>query len=137
MLKIVEGVPNAYGNVDLWSFDLLEVGRPLPCTNVRTFLHYLCSGGTRVASISAYSDPSGAVKVVLWGPRADDGKFLSISYRLTQEEIHGDGALYQGLEEWEKCLLVERLEDTNPSGHKRRWLAIKAFAGILDLPYAA
>ena len=64
MLKIVEGVPKPYGAIDLWSFDLLEVGRPLPCTNARTFLHYLCSGGTRVASISTYSDPSGAVKVV-------------------------------------------------------------------------
>jgi hypothetical protein len=137
LLKIVEGVPKAYGSVDLWSFDLLEVGSPLPCGNVRTFLHYLCSGGTRVASISTYSDPTAAVKVVLWGPRADDGEFLSISYQLTREEIHGDGTLYEGLEEWEKRLLVERIKDINPSGHNRRWLAVKAFVGVLDLPHVA
>ncbi len=135
--QIVEGDPKAYGSVDLWSFDLLEVGRPLPCGNVRTFLHYLCSGGTRVASIGTYSDPSDALKVVLWGPRADDGQFLSISYQLTWEEIHGDGALHQDLEEWEKRLLVERIKDINPSGHNRRRLAIKALVGVLDLPYVA
>ena len=137
MLKSVEGVAKAYGSVDLWSFDLLEVGRPLPCTNVRTFLHYLCSGGTRVVSISTYSDPSGVVKVVLWGPLADDGEFLSISYQLTREEIHGDGTLYEGLEEWEKCLLVECIKDINPSGHNRRWLVVKAFVGALNLPNVA
>ena len=137
MHQIVKGDPKAYGSVDLWSFDLLKVGRPLPCGNIRTFLHYLCSAGTRVASIPTYTDPSDAVKIVLWGPRADDGMFLSISYRLTQEEIHGDGTLYQGLEGWEKRLLVERIKDINPTGHKRRWLAVKAFVGALDLPYVA
>jgi hypothetical protein len=135
--QIVEGDPKAYGSVDLWSFDLVEVGRPLPCGNVRTFLHYLCSGGTRVVSIGTYSDPSGAVKVVLWGPRAEDGQFLSVPYLLRREEIHGDGTLYQGLEGSEKRLLVERIDDINPSGHKRRWLAVKALVGVLDLPYAA
>jgi hypothetical protein len=40
--QIVEGKPNAYGSTDLWSFDLLEVGRPLPCNGIRTFLHDLC-----------------------------------------------------------------------------------------------
>ena len=106
---------------------------------VRTFLHYLCSGGTRVAQLGAHSDPSGAVKVVLWGPRADDGQFLSVSYQLTREEIHGDGALYQGLEGWEKRLLVERIKDfTPPGGPTQNWrLAIKAFMGVLDMPYAA
>src|SRR4051812_6078322 len=107
--QIVEVVSKAYESVDLWGLDLLEVGRPLPCSNLRTFLHYLCSKGTRVAQISTHSDDPGvAVKVILWGPRADDGEFLSVPYRLTREEIHGDGALYQGLEGWEKCLLVER-----------------------------
>jgi hypothetical protein len=134
----VEGDPKAYGSVDPWSLDLLEVGRRLACSNLMTFLHYLCSGGTRVASISTHSDDtSGAVEVVLWGPRADDGEFLSISYRLRREEIHGDGTVYEGLEEWEKCLLVERIKDINPSGHKRRWLAVKALVDVLDLPYAA
>ena len=135
----VEGDPKAYGSVDLWSFDLLEVGRPLSCGNVRTFLHYLCSGGTRVASIATYSDASGALKVVLRGPRADDGQFLSVPYRLTREEIHGDGTLYQGLEGWEKRVLVERIKDfTPPGGATQNWrLAIKAFAGDLDLPYVA
>ena len=137
MHQIVEGDPKAYGSVDPWSFDLLVVGRPLPCGNVRTFLHYLCSKGTRVASIETYGELGDTAKIVLWGPRADDGEFLSVSYRLRREEIHGDGASVQGLEGWEKRLLVERIEDINPTGHKRRWQAIKALAGVLDLPYAA
>jgi hypothetical protein len=90
-----------------------------------------------VVSISTYSDPSGVVKVILWGPLADDGEFLSISYQLTREEIHGDGTLYEGLEEWEKCLLVECIKDINPSGHNRRWLVVKAFVGALNLPNVA
>jgi hypothetical protein len=133
--QIFEGAPKAYGSFDLWSFDLLKVGRPLPCGNVRTFLLPLLKR-TRVASITTYSDTSGAVKVVLWGPRADDGEFLSISYRLTRQEIHGDEALVEGLEGWEKRLLVERIEDINPAGHNRWWLAVKALAGVLELPYA-
>ena len=138
LLKVVEkGVPKAYGSTDLWSFDLLEVGRRLPCANIRTFLHYLCSEGTRVAHIATHSDPNGAVKVVLWGPRADDGEFLSISYQLAREEIHGDGALHEGLEEWEKCLLVKHIKDINAAGHKRRWLVVKALVDVLNLPYTA
>jgi hypothetical protein len=92
--QIVEGDPKAYGSTDLWSFDLLEVGRPLPCGNVRTFLHYLCSRGTREASIGTSSDAgssSPAVEVILRGPLADDGEVLSVSYGLRREEIHGDG----------------------------------------------
>ena len=137
MHQIVEHDPKAYGNADLWSFDLLEVGRPLPCGNMATFLHYLCSGGTRSASIATYSGASGAVKVVLRGPRADDGEFLSISYQLRREEIHGDGALHEGLEGWEKRLLVKRIKALNPTGHNTWRLAIKTFYGVLDLPYAA
>jgi hypothetical protein len=135
--QIVEHDPKAYGNADLWSFDLLEVGRPLPCGNIATFLHYLCSGGTRTASIATSSYASGAVKVVLRGPRADDGQFLSISYQLTREEIHGDGAPYEGLEGWEKRLLVEHIKALIPTGHNPWQLAIKAFSGVLELPYAA
>jgi hypothetical protein len=100
-------------------------------------LHYLCSEGTRVAHISTYSEPSGVVKVVLWGPRTDDGEFLSISYQLTREEIHDDRTLYEGLDEWEKYLPVERIKDINPSNHKRRRLAVKALVDVLDLPWAA
>jgi hypothetical protein len=50
--QIVEGNPKAYGSTDLWSFDLLEVGCPLPCNDIRTFLHDLCPKGTHEASIA-------------------------------------------------------------------------------------
>ena len=78
--QIVESDPKAYGSVDLWSFELLEVGRRLPCNNVTTFLHYLCSRGTRGASIATSSDndPRAAIEVVLRGARADDGEVLWI-----------------------------------------------------------
>jgi hypothetical protein len=29
--------PKSYESVDLWTFDLLEVGHTLPCNNIRTF----------------------------------------------------------------------------------------------------
>ena len=54
--QIVEGNPKAYGSTDLWSFDLLEVGRPLPCNDIRTFLHDLCPKGTHEASIAPYTE---------------------------------------------------------------------------------
>ena len=138
--QIIEGDPKAYGTTDLWSFDLLEVGAPLPCNNIRTFLHYLCSSGTRVGSIAPYADCSSspAVEVVLKGPRADDGELLSVSYRLRREEIHGDGVVHEGLEGWEKRLLVERIKAISPPTHNNPWwLAIKALAGVLQLPDAA
>jgi hypothetical protein len=143
--QIVAGDPKAYGTFDLWSFDLLEVGRPLPCNSLRTFLHYLCSRGTREASIAPYiiytntdTSSSPAVDVVLSGPRADDGEVLSISYRLRREEIHGDGVVHEGLEVWEKRLLVERIMALSPPIHNNPWrLAIRAFAGVMELPYAA
>jgi hypothetical protein len=97
MHQLVETDPKAYGTTNLWSFDLLEVGGPLPCNNIRTFLHYLCSRGTRVASILPYTDDTSSsptVEVALRGPRADDGEVLSVSYRLRREEIHGDGAVH-------------------------------------------
>jgi hypothetical protein len=135
--QVVESDPKAYGSAHLWSLELLEVGRPLSCNNVTTFLHYLCSGGTHMASIGTYSDdPSAAIEVVLRGPRADDGEFLSVSYRLTREEIHGDGALHEGLEGWEKRLLVERIKDLTPTDNNP-WIAIQTFSGVLELPYAA
>ena len=56
MHQIVEGNPNAYGSTDLWSFDLLEVGRPLPCNDIRTFLHDLCPKGTHEAAIAPYTE---------------------------------------------------------------------------------
>ena len=139
MHQIIDVNPRAYGTTDLWSFDLLEAGRPLPCNNLRTFLHYLCSSGTFVASIGTYKDdPSAAIEVDLIGPRADDGEFLSISYKLTREEIHGDVALHEGLEGWEKRLLVERIMALRPPAPNNPWrLALRALAGLLKLPYAA
>jgi hypothetical protein len=139
--QIIEVDPRAYGTTDLWSFDLLEAGRPLPCNNLRTFLHYLCSSGTRVAAIGTYNDkPSAAIEVDLIGPRADDGEFLSISYRLRREEIHGgdEGVVHEGLEGWEKRLLVERIMALRPPAPNNPWrLALRALAGLLKLPYAA
>jgi hypothetical protein len=138
--QIVEGDPKAYGSTDLWSFDLLEVGRPLPCSNIRTFLHYLCSRGTRRASIAPDTyDPSPAVEVILRGTRADDGECLSLSYRLRREEIQGHGAAHEGLEGWEKRLLVERIKAISLHTHNNDpWrLAMKALAGVLEIPYVA
>ena len=141
MHQLVETDPKAYGTTNLWSFDLLEVGGPLPCNNIRTFLYYLCSRGTRVASILPYTDDTSSsptVEVALRGPRADDGEVLSVSYRLRREEIHGDGAVHEGLEVWEKRLLVERIKAISPPTHHNPWwLAIRAFAGVLKLPDAA
>jgi hypothetical protein len=140
--QLVEVNPKAYGSTDLWSFDLLEVGGPLPCNNIRTFLHYLCSRGTHMASIAPYTDPargsSPAIEVVLRGPRADDGEVVSISYLLRREEIHGGEGEHEGLEVWEKRLLVERIMALRPPTPTNPWrLAIRAFAGVLELPYAA
>jgi hypothetical protein len=92
-----------------------------------------------VASTGTYSDdPSAAVEVVLRGPCADDGEFLSGFYRLRREVIHGDeGALHEGLEEWEKRLLVERIKDLSPTPNNPWRLALRALAGLLKLPHAA
>ena len=94
MHQVVESDPKAYGSANLWSLELLEVGRRPPRNNIRTFLHYLCSGGTRGASIGTYSDdPSTAVEVVLRGPRADDGEVLWID----GPSLEGSEELFGGI----------------------------------------
>jgi len=136
----VGGDPKACESTDLWSLELLEAGRPLHPNKLRAFLHYLCSRGTRWASIKPYksddpsTDPSAAAEVILTGPRADDGEYLSTSYRLRREEIHGDGVLHEGLEGWEKRLLLERIKHLSPTRNNLWQPAIKAFSEVLELP---
>jgi hypothetical protein len=46
--------------------------------------------------------------------------------------------MHEGLEGWEKRLLVERIRDLNSTHHNLwRLLAVKALAGVLALSYAA
>ena len=138
--KKVEGDPKAYDSTGLWSLEIHEVGRPLPSNKLRTFLYYLCSRGTRWASIKPYKsdepsiDPSAAVEVMLTGPRADDGEYLSTSYRLRREEIHGDGVLHEGLAGWEKRLLLERIKHLSPTRNDLWQPAIKALSEVLKPP---
>jgi hypothetical protein len=95
------------GEHDLWEYWLLDEAEEIPCTTIRTFLHYLCSKGTTHCEINQEADPllgigGSCVDVRLMGPLADDERNHFLRYRLTPANVGKLG-------EEEKELLVSRL----------------------------
>jgi len=84
---------------------LLEV----PCGSIRSFLHYLCSEGTKRCEIlSASTIAMGFVDLRLAGPVADDEVNHLLHYRLTRDNVGT-------IEEAEKELLVRKLIEHYPT----------------------
>lgn len=80
-----------------------DVGKELPCTNLRTLSSYLFSEGAAkvtVSSVSLTSIPSCVVRVI--GPRCDNEGCLSVSYKLNKGE-------FSQIPEEEKKAFIERL----------------------------
>jgi hypothetical protein len=101
-----------YGQYDLWDFYDLDYGRRLPCGNIGTFLHYLTSPGTRTVDLGASSVTSGTATLYLTGPRADDGRPLTVRYRPTKAEVQ------EVLEEWEHHLLLDAVKKHYPTSRE-------------------
>jgi hypothetical protein len=58
---------------DLWNLWLLDEAEDVPCGSILTFLHYLCSEGTKHCEIlDASTLATDFVGFRLTGPRADD-----------------------------------------------------------------
>jgi hypothetical protein len=92
-----------FGERDLWELWLLDEAEEIPCGSTRTFLHYLCSEGTKYCEIHKASPlATGSIDITLRGPLADDERNHSLRYRLTPGNM-GE------LREAEKDLLVSRL----------------------------
>jgi hypothetical protein len=92
-----------FGEHDLWELWLLDEAEEVPCGSIRTFLHYLCSEGTKHCEILNTSPlATGSVGVVLTGPLADDERNHLLRYRFTRGNVGR-------LEEAEKDLLVSKL----------------------------
>jgi hypothetical protein len=109
---------------NLWDFWLLDKAEDVPCGSILTFLHYLCSEGTKHCEILEVSAPAtGFVNIRLTGPLADDEANHLLRYRLTRGNVGR-------LKESEKDLLVSKLiqhyptEDDNP--HQKVRLSLTA-----------
>ena len=98
-----------FGEHDLWDLWLLEEAEEVPCGSIRTFLHYLCSEGTKRCEILNVSTiATGFVDVRLAGPMADDERNHLLHYRLTCDNVGR-------FEEAEKDLLVRKLIEHYPT----------------------
>jgi hypothetical protein len=100
----------SFGEQDLWELWLLDEAEEVPCGSIRTFLHYLCSKGTKHGEILNTSPlATGYVDIRLRGPLADDERNHLLRYRLTRGNVGR-------LEEAEKDLLVRKLIEHYPTG---------------------
>jgi len=113
-----------FGEYDLWELWLLDEAEDVPCGSIRTFLHYLCSEGTKHCEIfDASTLATGFVDIRLTGPLADDERNHLLRYRLTRGNTGRLG-------EAEKDLLMSKLiehyptEDYEP--HQKVHLALTA-----------
>src|SRR5215218_4295063 len=60
-----------FGEYDLWELWLLDEAEDVPCGSILTFLHYLCSEGTKHCEIlDASTLATGFVDIRLTGPLA-------------------------------------------------------------------
>ena len=127
MRQVAVCYPQGYDQCDLWNFYDLDYGRRLPCGNIGTFLHYLTSPGTRTVDLGASSVTSGTATLYLMGPRADDGRSLTVRYRPTKAEVQ------EVLEEWEHHLLLYAVNKHYPSSREPRASTPKVIARVLGL----
>jgi hypothetical protein len=98
-----------FGEHDLWELWLLDEAEEVPCGAIRTFLHYLCSEGTKYCEILSTSPlATGSVDIRLTGPLADDERNHLLRYRLTRGNVGR-------LKEEEKDLLVRMLVKHYPA----------------------
>ena len=111
-----------FGEPDLWDLWLLDEAEDVPCGSIRTFLHYLCSKGTKHCEIlDASTLATGSVDIRLASPLADDERNHLLLYRLTRGNVGR-------LKETEKDLLVSKLvthyqaEDDEPHQKVRQAL---------------
>jgi hypothetical protein len=119
-----------FDQYNLWDLWLLDEAEDINCGSMRTFLHYLCSEGTKHCEILDASTPAtGFVDIRLTGPLADDERNHFLRYRLTRGNV-------KRLKEAERHLLVSKLiqhyptEDNQP--HQKVRLALTA----IDLAFA-
>ena len=100
-----------FGEHDLWELWLLDEAEEVPCGSIRTFLHYLCSKGTKHGEILNTSPlATGYVDIRLRGPLADDERNHLLRYRLTRGNVGRVGKA-------EKDLLVsEFMKHCSPTG---------------------
>jgi hypothetical protein len=98
-----------FGEHDLWDLWLLDEAEDVPCGSIRTFLHYLCSEGTKHCEIlDASTLATGFVDIRLTGPLADDERNHLLHYQLTRGNVGRLG-------EAEKDLLVSKLTKHYPT----------------------
>ena len=113
-----------FGEYDLWELWLLDETEDVPCGSILTFLHYLCSEGTKHCEIlDANTLATGFVDIRLTGPLADDERNHFLRYRLTRGNV-------RRLKEAEKDLLVSKLIQHYPTvdnkPHQKVRLALTA-----------
>ena len=78
-----------YGAYNLWEF--FEYGERVSCKNLRVFLHFLVSSGSRRVEVTSVLEEFG-VAFRIQGPTGDDGTPGLLEYQLTLGEARSFGA---------------------------------------------
>lgn len=69
---VTDSSPQA-GEVDLWSWDLLDVGGQIRITRVRTLLYYMASAGTKAIFCHSVAESLKQLCMRVYGPVCEDG----------------------------------------------------------------
>jgi hypothetical protein len=119
-----------YNEYNLWDFWLLDKAEDVPCRSILTFLHYLCSEGTKYCEIlDASSLATDFVNIELTGPLADEERNHLLHYRLTRDNV-------RRLKEAEKDLLVSKLLQHYPSETNKPHQKVRSALTVVGLSLA-
>ncbi len=110
---------------DWWQLFDLDYGREIPCSSAPRLLAFLLSPGTRNANIGWRNPKSATIKVVVYGPVADDFEFLNTSYVLSAREV-------RDFSEEEQRLMLTRLRELwgSPSGPNHPLILFRHTMGL-------
>jgi hypothetical protein len=71
------------GAIDVWDFDLQDVGGEIPISHVRTLLYYLASASTKVVHSCELDSTRRQARVRVYGPVCEDGTPVYVELKVT------------------------------------------------------
>src|SRR5215212_1085269 len=120
------------GEVDVWAYDLLELGGRLECTNARTFLYYAASTQTYGIWVEDYHTQRQQVNLRVYGPVADTGGRLYVHYHLTKSEL---ATLAPEEIELMRKVLKDKIKKRDDQFPKESRCIARVALSTLSLPY--
>lgn len=138
MHQQVTSIPPA-GSLDVWDFDLLEVGGQMQCSHIRTFLFFLASPRTECAGVFSVNDAENYAKLRIYGPICEDGYpvFVEMHISASAKMSLKDNNLGRLAHEEIQLLinkLTEHVKERHPLFQNKTTYGLKRLFTILQLP---